>query len=291
MNRIVVNLKGGLGNQLFQYAAGRGLQATHIACGREAALHLSTHSFSCNPNRDFRLDVFKIRATIDDQTVVERVTYPYGMLSKARRLFAGRVLKQFQTVHFDPRVLQQSGDVCLDGYFQSEQYFSHINAAIRDECTLKTMSIAGQTLCEEIKQRPCSVSIHVRGGDYLNHPHFDNICTSLYYQRAVAEITTLYPSAHFFVFTNDSTQAAHVLPTLTARTDVTADDVTDQEALVLMSTCNHHIIANSSYSWWGAWLNADENKRVFAPDIWAQGSMNTRFRDTIPESWKKIPIH
>lgn len=290
MSKIVVHLKGGLGNQMFQYATGRGLQAAQNEQYEQSSLLLSTHSLSGNPDRDYGLNVFAITAEVATPNETYPVKYPYGVLSKGWRFLAGRFLKQFRTVHFDQSILKKTGDVFLDGYFQSEKYFDHIAEDIRKEFKLKSLSNDAKLLHKTIQATVSSVSVHIRGGDYLNHPHFAGICTKNYYKRALTKIKECFPDATFFVFTNDPAWTKQTLPELDNPIYVQDYDLTDQEELILMSNCDHNIIANSSYSWWAAWLNDNTNKHVLVPEIWAHGEQAVRFKDTVPDSWHKIPI-
>ena len=163
--------------------------------------------------------------------------------------------------HFDKKVFRTEDHTDFKGYFQTEKYFEHCLDKVRETFIFKEeiRDRANQWI-ESYKQHNL-VSLHVRRTDYVHLPNHHPLCTLDYYKAAIAE----FPDAHFIIFSDDIEWCKENLQIENATFADTGSDYVD---LCVMSMCNHHIIANSSYSWWGAWLNPSETKRVIAPKIW-----------------------
>jgi hypothetical protein len=163
--------------------------------------------------------------------------------------------------HFDKKVFRTEDHTDFKGYFQTEKYFEHCLDKVRETFIFKEeiRDRANQWI-ESYKQHNL-VSLHVRRTDYVHLPNHHPLCTLDYYKTAIAE----FPDAHFIIFSDDIEWCKENLQIENATFADTGSDYVD---LCVMSMCNHHIIANSSYSWWGAWLNPSETKRVIAPKIW-----------------------
>lgn len=270
---IVSQLVGGLGNQLFQYAAGRCLAE---ACGAELGLDLS--AFTTYGLHDYSLQHFRI---IGKAVTPDMPQYPV------------RVFKEANGFQFDPAFNTLRDGIVLNGYWQSEKYFAAIADTIRDEFQV-IHSLTGNNL--ELAERISStnsVSIHVRRGDYVSNSYSDQILESLdleYYHRSLEELCRVEDDLHCFVFSDDPTWVrTHLRPRIPATYVSHNEASANYEDLRLMTLCRHNIIANSTFSWWGAWLNANKGKRVFAPTQWL--SANARqlvVKDLIPESWTRV---
>jgi hypothetical protein len=287
---IIVNLKGGLGNQMFQYAFGRALSLKN-----EDILKLDTQSLSKakeigNIYRPFDLEAFNIYKDIAAPAEVSRIQYSHGLLSKLAKIFKQKVLRQSNVV-FNKSFLSLSGNQYLDGYWQSPLYFQSIRETLLVDFTLRdTPSTSGQALQEHIKATN-SVSIHVRRGDYVLNPRVlreNGICSVAYYKQAIDEIETIQADITYFVFSDDIDWVKNNL-------DLPGDNVkyvedatlTVPQELYLMSQCKHNIIANSSFSWWAAWLNQNPQKTVIAPAPWFDTIEYDKH--LIPESWTLLP--
>ena len=188
--------------------------------------------------------------------------------------------------------MNKRGELYLDGYWQSEKYFKGAVEAIRRELIVqkelegKNLEIAGM-----IKEVAQPVSIHIRRGDYVSDKKTNQVhglCSLDYYESAINRLTETFSSPHFFVFSDDQNWVKENLKLNLPATYVDHNDAaTNFEDLRLMSLCKHNIIANSSFSWWGAWLNADSEKVVIAPSKWfADNNMNSQ--DVCPEVWVRI---
>lgn len=279
---IVVNLKGGLGNQMFQYACGR---AISIKC--DQPMLLSKEYLDFPDGRKYGLAVFNIKSPLASPEERDRIKYPLGIISKGWRFFAGKFLKQFRTIAFDEKVTKCRKNLFLDGYFQTEKYFKDYEKEIREDFTLKDpLSESAQKIADEIKKSENPVSIHFRRTDYVGHTNFD-INDPEYHTRARKIVEERSRSPKYFVFSDDIKWVKENVGLPEGSIYVSSPDkISDQEELMLMSICRHNIIMNSSFSWWGAWLNNNPDKIVVAPKTWNKEQW--RFKDTIPENWIQV---
>lgn len=291
---IITKLYGGLGNQMFQYAMGRNLS---LLLNEE--LFIDTSSFETYTLRRYELDCFSLHSNIANKELLRRILYP---TTPVRYLFqSGKIL--FSTgklpirkysephFHFDPKALYLRGDVCLGGYWQSEKYFQQNNSRIKEDFVFSNEPNTENKGCALEIVQANSVSIHIRRGDYETDPKSQSVhgaCSTEYYQNAVEYIAKQITDPHFYIFSDDPkwfNQNCHVQYPVTNVNHNTAEK--SFEDLRLMSLCKHNIIANSSYSWWGAWLNNNKNKIVIAPKKWFNDPTKDT-KDLIPESWVKI---
>jgi hypothetical protein len=289
---ITVQLLGGLGNQLFQYAAGLAL-STRLG----VALQLDGTWFGTRQDRWYALEPFSTSGRLATA----------GDLRAAGIHHPGRLERGFAKLGFrlPPRIrgrvvepgftywkgFEDLGDgAYLAGYWQSERYFSSIAPGVRAELALrKPPDPENQAVLDEI--RGCeAVAFHVRRGDYVQNARTNRIhgTTTLdYYAAAAARVLAVVRDPVFFVFSDDPewTQA-------NLRFDRPARYVThngsarDYEDLRLMSACRHHVIANSSFSWWGAWLAGGAGQKVIAPRQWFRDGPDTR--DLVPARWERL---
>lgn len=288
---VITKITSGLGNQLFQYALGR-----HLAIQNNTRLWFDLrwyHStYETDTVRHFKLDRFSIDYDLLDFS-------PWLYVSKATRLLPGRSLRPLidtrkeQHFHLDPTVPQAKGAfITLDGFWQSEEYFRPNEAEIRRELTFRrTPGPTFAQYAQQIRAAQTPVSLHIRRGDYVNHPEFSQSFGALgmpYYEKALALMIEQHPNITLFIFTDDPGWVSQHMPfaqmsVLVTNTGPDAD-VDDVE---LMSLCHHHIIANSSFSWWGAWLNPRPDKRVFAPKQWF---LNKPWdtKDLTPKTWLRL---
>ena len=201
------------------------------------------------------------------------------------------ILSQRHGRAFDPNILKSSEDVSLAGYWQTEKYFSDIRDIICREFTVGC-ELGGQssTIAEKVATSE-SVSIHVRRGDRLSNPRSMEtfgVCSPDYYNACVSIIANGLRDPHFFIFSDDPDWVTKELRLDYPTTYVTHNDATrNYEDLRLMSMCKHNIIANSTFSWWGAWLNPSPNKVVLCPRQWAKLE-HIDTQDLLPDSWIKV---
>jgi len=291
---IIANLIGGLGNQMFQYATGRAVAHRH-----NVPLLLDASGFAHYDLRRYELDELSIQARLaTDEELAHagvKAKAPTLLSRVGRALGLGRPASLLKEASFtyDPRIEQVTSPVYLDGYWQSERYFSTIAAQLREEFMLKTPTdVANQQIAAQIREAAeRAVSLHIRRGDYVNNPQtaqYHGVCSLEYYRAAVDYVAGRVSSPHFFVFSDDH---AWVSENFKLDHAVTLVDVNGPDRgvwdMALMKACRHHVIANSSFSWWGAWLNPHADKIVVAPQRWFSGASHDT-TDLVPASWVRL---
>jgi len=288
---IIVKLSGGLGNQLFQYALGR-----HLAHVHGTTLKFDVSGFQEGGKRQYALAHFRMTAEFASQQEVNALTgYHPGPVKRVVDRFLPRVDRRAKThvcegksFRFKRRILSLPDKLYVDGYWQSEKYFRDIAEIIRQEVTVKAPLIGrNKGLVEEINSVN-SVSLHIRRGDYvsdLKTSQSHGNCSLDYYTHCVQELARAVDQPHYFVF-SDEPQWARENIQLDAPVTIVDNNGTAQayEDLRLMRHCRHHIIANSSFSWWGAWLNPRPGKLVYAPQQWFAHD-KWGFQDIVPTEW------
>lgn len=292
MSLIVVRLAGGLGNQMFQYAAGRAL-----ALRRGASLQLDTSSYERDALRHYELGSFDLAASIAPAETVARLASKKkgaaGWLLSLAGSAPSNTIPVYREPHFefDPAVRDLTAPHALTGYWQSERYFSDAARTIRHEFTAtEPMEPENRVVAGDI-EAVTAVSLHVRRGDYVTSTSANAVhgtCSLDYYRMAIDHIKSRVATPHFFVFSDDPDWTRANLDCNAATTFVASNPATRGfRDMQLMSLCRHHIIANSSFSWWGAWLNPRPDKTVVAPARWFATSKNDT-ADLLPPSWIRV---
>lgn len=287
---IVVRLMGGLGNQLFQYAA-----AKHLSVLNNAELYFDTSFFSTKTEdttpRKFELDVFHIKYKLATD---EMLNHFHGCEFNSTELVLTKLLSfgkfkkyKFNEYGFDEHFLDLKGNYYVRGFFQSEKYFSSIKSIIREELIIDQEHLpADVPLVNQIKNTANAVSIHIRRGDYIrNLTSMDahGICSKDYYVKSIKLLREkLGEDLHFYIFTDDPTWVRNEMNWAIDSTIVS--DKKPIEDFYLMSLCNHNIIANSTFSWWAAWLNENENKSIIVPKQWTN-MLQTEKIELAPKNW------
>ena len=290
---IISKISHGLGNQLFQYAIARKLSQQKQAVPY-LDLRYYHHLYATDTFRSFRLNHFNVDFKIFDNAPI--LIY----LSKLTKFFPNRSLPPFFKLvregndGFNGEALtQNSMFVYLSGFWQTEKYFIDIRDVLQKELTLKTLPTdLYQTYLSEISKEDTPVSLHIRRGDYVNNNQFKDQFGFLgldYYRASIAMFKEKFVSPRFFVFSDD---LAWVKENLDFEPNLTFVDCSgensDIEELMLMRACGHHIIANSSFSWWGAWLNVKKDKIVVAPKKWFNNMPGLNTDDLIPVDWIRM---
>lgn len=287
---IIAKINGGLGNQFFQYAAGRALARHHKT---ELVLDLSdlNHIPHGNTRRLFELNKYPIVARLASEQEELQFRFYHGRL--LRRLpFLPRPWFYKRELHFqyDPQFFDVPNNAFLDGYWQSYLYFDRITNLIRTELQpLISPGEINQALINSMCNQN-SVALHIRRGDYLANPKaaiHHGVCSLEYYQKAIERMLLQLPEPHFYIFSDDMDWARTNL-TINAPVHLVGHNVGDKsfQDLRLISSCKHQIIANSSFSWWGAWLNPNPHKIVIGPKQWFLVKKDTR--TLFPSSWQMI---
>lgn len=286
----VIKLKGGMGNQMFQYAFGQALEEAAKQKGHIIELLYDITAYT-EPNkkdtrRPYFLDLLNTNANTASDEAALATRNPYGIVSKVIRRTRER-LNLGNPVAYDPQLLQPPYRHYYEGYWQSEKYFLPIAERIRYEFTLKdSLGITAQNAHNQIVLDPNSVSIFFRRTDYVGHPQFD-IGEQEYQQRAIAKIQELVPDARLYVMSDDIEWVKENANLPAGSIFVSSDDIPPQEEMQLAAACRHNIIPNSTFAWWGAWLNQHPERIVIAPAQWARNDKG-RHRDIIPETWVRV---
>lgn len=284
-NKIIVRLNGGLGNQMFQYAAGVALAER---LGYE--LLLDTRLFDEHKLREFGLAKFRIRAGIASKE--DLFLFPKFMRRIYKILsFVGLPKVWFiedSDTHAEFKFLNRG---CLiEGYFQSERFFFGVADNLRQDFILvDEINDKNKLILEKIKKHE-SVMVHVRRGDYLSNPvnlSIHGICDVNYYEKACSAIVNRIRDPYFFVFSDDMKWVKENIFFGENVFYIDGNESHPEIDLYLMSQCNHHIIANSTFSWWGAWLSGNCNKIVIAPEKWFVAE-SISSKSIVPPQWIRM---
>jgi hypothetical protein len=288
---IIVKLMGGLGNQLFQYAAGRSL-----SIHKKTTLELDISGFDHVPagvtKRKFELDAFDIPVSITSQSELDK-RKQFSFTDKALNKLLPNHRKRYYDephFHFDENFYKASASASIVGYWQSEKYFAPVANIIRKDLAFRQETISkNKNLMEQIGSVN-SVSVHVRRGDYVNDDHTARMhgnCGLDHYEAAVKLLDSKTSGMHLFVFSDDIAWAKDNFKFPFKTVFVEDSNAHAIDDLYLMSHCKHNIIANSSFSWWAAWLNNNQDKIVIAPSKWF-GEFKADTKDLYPAGWIKI---
>lgn len=293
---IIIKLQGGLGNQMFQYAAAR-----RLAIINHTSLKLDTTALVNDELRSYALNSFNIY----EEFVTQReLNFIYRLIGWRRRILQlvpaatiiwdkyvpWKIVQEIQAQNVDSTVIRAKGNVYLDGYWQSEKYFIDIQDIIRGEFSFKSHIFASKSEIKELIANTHSIGLHIRRGDYIANSSINQshgTCDLSYYRYAVDFFARRISIPHFFVFSDDPAWCKQNLILDHPVTVVSQSySNSDHEDLQLMSQCQHQIIANSTFSWWAAWLNPNPEKIVIAPQRWFRQRCTPN--DLIPVEWIKI---
>lgn len=279
---IIVKIKAGLGNQMFQYALGRRLS---LDWHDELKLDLSWFENIKKNETARELDINKLNTTISKASEEEILKAQPNIFKKIFVKINSRLNKSYFYTFF-PNVLKKKKVVYLDGYFQSYKYFDSIRETLLKDFTLKDGFSAEAVLIKnQIEQAGQSVAMHIRRGDYVvAYKDWHGSLDTRYYEAGLADIKKKHPNVTLFIFSDDIEWAKQNLRFENPIVFVSRPGLQAIEELQLMSLCTHQVIANSSFSWWGAWLNKNPEKIVVAPKQWlAAADINTK--DLLPLDW------
>lgn len=301
-NKVIVRIKGGLGNQLFQYASAR-----QLAFKENKELYFDLSFFDNEKFKGvYRLDKYNIDYKIADSELVamlknkQNTPMLYRLLNKiniSSPYNKPTHWKQNQLDQYLQGTLKAPKSVYLDEWFANPSNFENIREALLAEiipCALSQDTKVWQSKIDDTN----SVAIHIRRGDYLTNPHFHNLSIN-HYLKSIRYIVKRVEKPSFYVFTDDLDFANDHLSHLQNICFVDSNNKRqnnystygDMEDLYLMSRCKHNIIANSTFSWWGAWLNANPDKIVIAPNRWFDNKDAQDKYDLghlVPKEWIKL---
>ena len=272
---VIAEITGGLGNQLFQYAAGRAL-ADRLG----VELMLDTSSYRRNTYRNFNLLEFRIRGRIVrgvesfklgvDSAIGKRYLKNFVAMSFGHLPLAVKVISEVDHEFVElPNKISQS--TYLRGYWQNVRYFADDVDRICDDLRVREIPSARLDFASDLRQIN-SVAVHIRRTDYLTFRY--HVCGSDYYQRAIRKICSQIPNPHLFFFSDDINWVRDNIQFELPATYIEPDIGHPALDLWMMSQCRHRVLGNSSFSWWSAWLAEDPSGIVIAPEIWLRGKEN-----------------
>ncbi|MGH2959352.1 MAG: alpha-1,2-fucosyltransferase [Solirubrobacterales bacterium] len=280
-----MRIRGGLGNQLFQYAAGRA-----VAERTGTRLRLDACYCAADPLREFELDRFRVRAKVVRGPVESAAYIDDDILEDAwvRGRYGAETVRELRFRYSD--VLEHAGpNSFLCGYFHSARYFESIERKLRAELRPKRLGRTARALRRRIAGTEQSVAVHVRRGDVVSDPNLRRLIASVepdYYARAGDMIREYRSDPHFFVFSDDPAWCRANID-LPGKTEVVSGSTDGVEDLALISTCSDAVIANSTFSWWGAWLGETAGSIVVTPARW-RNTHPQDAPDVRPTHWKMV---
>lgn len=287
-DKVIVKLNGGLGNQMFQWALARMIQVT-----TDMDVRLDMSYFSNSYARPYQLDIFKIEPNfVEDFWTKLKLAFIWKFRAFLRweRVFGYTVFSEKQ-FNFDRNIHRIKPNTYIEGFFQSELYFKCIEGTLREDFKFATLPDENNRKVLNMISSGVSVSLHIRRGDYVNKKRYKDLyaeCSLNYYLKAVQYFEKKYPSFTVFVFSDDIEWVRKNLRLPCKSVYVAHNKGKDSfEDLRLMSSCTHNIIANSTFSWWGAWLNSNPDKIVIAPKKWFKDDSIVQ-TDIIPAEWVRI---
>lgn len=289
---IVIKLQGGLGNQMFQYAF-----ASILAIKNKTPILIEDSIYQIQDKRkgytprNFELAIFENEYNFAKESDV-RLFNNLSFIDKLKRKFKFNYPKKFLEEQFEfcPKVNSLKAPVYLTGYFQSFKYFSEFEDYIRSLFVFQEKKLSQENLnLISVLKKENTVAIHVRRGDYITDKitnQFHGACSLEYYAKAIALVTSKIINPTLVFFSDDSEWVEKKFESLDFNKMFISHNkgVDSWIDMFLMSICAHNIIANSSFSWWGAWLNSNSDKIVIAPKKWFQG-IEIDIKSIIPDEW------
>jgi len=291
---IVSHILGGIGNQMFQYAAGRSLAIYLNDCYTLDLNDFDRYTLHHGYELKRVFDVPAEPTSPDElQSVLgfRRLSLIKKILRRRQfSILRGRKFIVEPYFNFWPKFFSLNSSSYLYGYWQSEKYFKLIEKVIRDDFSFKPPLTEKNLLIANQIDQTNAISLHIRRGDYLTDVKTNRImsvCDISYYERAISYMAAKVSNPVFYVFSDDMDWVKQSIsityPAVYVDHNRGEDSYVDMQ---LMSLCKHHIIANSSFSWWGAWLNPSAKKIVVAPSMWFKNGNNDS--DLIPEGWVRL---
>jgi hypothetical protein len=285
---IITRIIGGLGNQMLQYAYAKALQQK----GHEVKIDISAFK-TYKLHGGYQLDKYNIdldSSTKDENDKFYKNTFFYKVLRRFGMDFSRRIKEK--SLLFDKKFLEIDDNSYLDGYFQCEKYFKDIREIILKQFTInQDISNYTKEIKNKIQNSKNSCSLHIRRGDFVNSTNINihGACDIEYYKKAIQYLEEKVENINYFIFSDDIEWVKENLAIKNAIYIDSKEKRIPHEDIYLMSLCKNNIIANSSFSWWGAWLNQNEKKMVIAPKRWfADDKLESQSKDIVCESWVKI---
>jgi hypothetical protein len=294
--RVIVQILGGLGNQMFQYALGRA-----ISWRTGAPLLLDTNVIKYAPQgtqRSYGLDIFKLQAALASRADISRYhSHGAGLAGKiAHRLLgasgASEILHQYK-FEYQPRVLELKPPIYITGYWQSHRYFAGVEDTLRSDFEFRDQLPPTAAEHAQAIAQPGAVCLHVRRGDYSRPEYsFMGLCSIDYYRRAIARVREVVEQPVFFIFSDDLDWCRANFDWLGAEARFMAYEVPrgfrpEALDLQLMTRAEYFVTANSTFSWWAAWLAGERAKLVISPRQWFKHPQLSA-DDLVPKHWERL---
>ena len=295
---IVVKLMGGLGNQMFQYALGKSLAMRYPkALFFDDSFFNKHNDFADIPKRELQLNHFNFDWEVIDSDTLRKFYHPNPfqkhILNKIKKFSKTVYIENGLQFHND--VLNVGSATVFDGYWQNERYFSEFEELIRQDFIFKTLpNYASLEIKADIVKKDNSVSVHVRRGDYISSDKINALygtCSLDYFYKAMNMMEVKLKDPHFYFFSDDTDWVEKNLQINYPRSTIISHNkgIDSWQDMMLMSSCENHVISNSSFSWWGAWLNPRLDKIIIAPYKWFNDEgLNTQSQYIVPKSWIRI---
>lgn len=289
----IIRLVGRLGNQMFIYAFAKAVEYYS-----KEKVYFDLSFLETHPRDTFELEnIFDIKLNIASTEDINKICkrspfYKINFIKNHKKIFHillwDNITREKEYNRFQPKLLTKKGDVYYDGYFQSEKYFEKIKDEIKKEFKFK--HVTNESLLqkrEKIEQLECPIFINVRRGDYVtlaNNNVVNWLCDNSYYAKATKLMKEKFPNCTFIAISDEPEWLKNNLK-IDYPYEILSSE-TPYMDIFLLQACKHGICANSSYSWWGAWLIDNPDKVIIAPDPWVEPD---RIVDIIPDNWIKIP--
>lgn len=288
---VIVKIIGGLGNQLFQYAFGK-----YLSSLLNTDVKYDVYNDNSNKNFTIReLDVkkFNVDLSISSSEEVDKyIFFKKGVFRRIERKFAQTLPFFFRNYFVQKNAHSLSNilknDCYYEGYWQCSEYMEKVREELLSN--IQPDDVFYQKHSEILKRiiESNSVAIHIRRGDYISikvNSKLFEICDMKYYNDAIEYIENVVSKPNYFIFTQDTEWAKNNFNNTCFELVIGNSAIDD---LLLMSFCKHNIIANSTFSWWSAWLNKNKNKIVIAPQKWYKGIRNLQTNYLIPINWIRL---
>ena len=286
---LIVKLYGGLANQMFQYSLYKSLLHNGYEVYTDTLSFIPSWGFD---NVSLKDTFPYVRLNDSDVSLIKKLSANRSPLSRVGKyLGLHKKTHYFEpTNHFNPGVFNLISDYYFEGYWQTEKYFIDIQEEVRNDFRFKIFSDQINIDLSTLLENEESVSIHVRKGLDYQKSITNGTCNIDYYFKAIGLIKEKLRNPRFFVFTDNKEWVKEKFQkfeyTLIDWNPVAGPS--NYLDMQLMSHCKHNIIANSTYSWWGAWLNKNKNKVIIAPQYWYNGKRNQTTMDLVPSEWMRI---
>lgn len=280
----IVKIMGGLGNQMFQYTLYKRFLEKNVEVYGDLEFFNQTKSHNgYELKKIFNIEIPEM------ENKWKKFLYGKGIIKKIRKLYI-KLNKKFLCKQEDVKYLNDIDEYTYyDGYWQSEKFFKEIEKEIRRNFNFPKFMDNKNIKISKLILSTNSVSLHIRRGDYKGNPFLDGLAPLSYYKNAIKLMEDKIKNPVYFIFSDDINWCRENFNFLK---DVYYVDWNKREEsfrdMQLMSLCKHNIIPNSSFSWWGAWLNNNSNKIVIAPEKWFRDESNFEYKDIVPEEWIKI---